>query len=75
VRRAFLLGEAPPNRIERIDDRRQEFAEIFGLAASGFSFLDNHLHVLVRLDLKVANDWSDLGVVRRGGPLFPPRDR
>ena len=38
------------------------------------SILDNHLHLLVRLDPEAAG-WSDEDVVRRWGRLFPPRDR
>jgi hypothetical protein len=37
--------------------------------------LDNHLHLLVRLDPDVAQAWSDDEVVRRWGRLFPPRDK
>ncbi len=37
--------------------------------------MDNHLHVLVRLDQQVAAGWSDEEVVRRWGRLFPPRDK
>ena len=37
--------------------------------------LDNHLHVLVRLDTDIAAGWSDEEVVRRWGRLFPPRDK
>ena len=45
------------------------------MAVGGFSVLDNHLHLLVRLDPDVANGWSDEEVVRRWGRLFPPRDK
>jgi hypothetical protein len=37
--------------------------------------MDNHLHVLVRLDPEVAASWSDQEVVRRWGRLFPRRDK
>jgi hypothetical protein len=37
--------------------------------------MDNHLHVLVRLDPEVAGGWSDEDVVRQWGRLFPPRDK
>jgi hypothetical protein len=37
--------------------------------------IDNHLHVLVRLDPEIANGWSEEEVVRRWGRLFPPRDK
>jgi hypothetical protein len=43
-------------------------------AVGGFSILDNHLHVLVRLDPDVVMNWSDEDVVQRWGRLFPPRD-
>ena len=41
----------------------------------GFAVLDNHLHLLVRLDPDVGQGWSDEDVVRRWGRLFPPRDK
>jgi hypothetical protein len=75
VRRAFLLGEGPDDRKEWIEHRVQELAEVFAIAIGGFSVLDNHLHLLVRLDPDIAKDWSDEEVVRRWGRLFPPRDK
>ena len=80
VRRAFLLSEgmlreSPLNRKQWIERRLQELAEIFAVAVGGFSVMDNHLHVLVRLDPDLAKDWSDEEVVRRWGRLFPPRDK
>jgi len=75
VRRAFLLGEGESDRKLWIDHRLQELAGIFSIAVGGFSVLDNHLHVLVRLDPQVAAGWSDEDVVRRWGRLFPPRDQ
>ncbi len=50
VRRAFLLGEGPLNRKEWIENRVQELSEIFAIPVGSFSVLDNHLHLLVRLD-------------------------
>ena len=75
VRRAFLLSEGPTDRKLWIDHRLQELAGIFAVSVGGFSVLDNHLHVLVRLDSDVAGGWSDEEVVRRWGRLFPPRDK
>ena len=43
--------------------------------SAGSRCIDNHLHVLVRLDPDVADDWSDEEVVRRWARLFPPRDK
>jgi hypothetical protein len=75
VRRAFLLGEGGQNRKEWLESRLEELADIFAVAVGGFSVLDNHLHVLLRLDPDVAEAWSDEEVVRRWGRLFPPRDK
>ena len=75
MRRAFLLGEGPLDRKEWIEKRLQELAQIFAVAVGGFSVLDNHLHLLVRLDPDIASGWSDEEVVRRWGRLFPPRDK
>ncbi len=75
VRRAFLLSEGPLDRKQWIDERLQELAEIFAVSVGGYSVMDNHLHVLVRLDPDVAKHWSDEEVVRRWGRLFPPRDK
>src|SRR6185312_13432535 len=74
VRRAFLLGEGALDRKQWIEDRLEELAQIFSIAVAGFAVLDNHLHVLVRLDPEVAEGWSDEEVARRWGRLFPPRD-
>ena len=39
-----------------IENRLEELAEIFAVAVGGFSVMDNHLHVLVRLDPDVATN-------------------
>jgi REP element-mobilizing transposase RayT len=75
VRRAFLLADGKFDRKEWIDRRLQELAEIFAVSVAGFSVMDNHLHVLLRLDPDVVQAWSDEAVVRRWGRLFPPRDK
>jgi hypothetical protein len=75
VRRALLLGEGLFDRRQWVEDRIEELAQIFAVGVGGFSVMDNHLHLLVRLDQKVAGDWSDDEVVRRWGRLYPPRDK
>jgi REP element-mobilizing transposase RayT len=40
-----------------------ELADIFAVAVGGFSVMNNHLHVLLRLDPDVAEAWSDEEVV------------
>jgi hypothetical protein len=75
VRRACLLGNKEHNRKEWIESRLQELAGCFAVAVGGFSVMNNHLHVLLRLDPDVAAGWSDEEVVRRWGRLCPPRDK
>jgi hypothetical protein len=75
VRRAFLLGEGDSDRKQWIEHRLEELAGVFAVSVGGFAVLDNHLHVLVRLDPQIAAGWSDEDVVRRWGTLFPPRDQ
>jgi REP element-mobilizing transposase RayT len=75
VRRAYLLGDKEHNRKEWIESRLQELAGCFAVAVAGFSVMNNHLHVLLRLDPDVAAGWSDEDVVRRWGRLCPPRDK
>ena len=74
VRRARLLGEKQ-DRKDWIEHRLKELAEIFGISVAGFAVLDNHLHLLVRLDPETVKNWSDEEVIRRWARLFPPRDR
>ena len=74
VRQAFLLGDQP-DRKSWIDHRLHELAEIFAISVAGFAVLDNHVHLLLRLDPDVAVAWADEELVRRWGRLFPPRYR
>ena len=73
VRRAFLCGEGYEHRKQWIEDRLQLLAQNFAVSICGFSVMDNHLHVLVRLDPGVADSWSDEEVVRRWIAVYPPR--
>src|SRR5436305_9944634 len=75
VRRAFLLGDEHQDRKSWIEHRLQELADIFAISVGGFAILDNHLHLLVRLDPALGQGWTDEEIVRRWGQLFPPRDK
>ena len=57
VRRALLLGDGENNRKAWIENRLEELGGIFAIAIGGFAVLDNHLHVLLRLDHEVAAGW------------------
>src|ERR1700679_1300616 len=58
VRRALLLGEGLLDRKQWVEDRIEELARIFAVGVGGFSVMDNHLHLLVRLDPEIAKDWA-----------------
>jgi len=75
VRRAFLCGGEYAHRKAWIENRLQELSRIFAIEVCGYAVLDNHLHVLVRVEPERASGWSDDEVVRRWGRLYPPRGK
>jgi REP element-mobilizing transposase RayT len=72
VRRAFLCGEGFEHRKAWIEARLEVLAKQFAVSICGFAILDNHLHVLCRLDPGVADGWTDEDVVRRWIAVYPP---
>ena len=75
VRRAFLVPDGLHDRKAWLQNRIEELSKIFAISVAGFAILDNHLHMLVRLDPDVAKRWSAEKVARRWGQLHPPRNR
>jgi REP element-mobilizing transposase RayT len=73
VRRAFLCGEGFEHRKQWIEDRLEVLAGCFAVSVCGFSVMDNHLHVLVRLDEVDAKGWSAEEVIRRWITAYPPK--
>ena len=73
VRRAYLCGEGYEHRKQWIEQRLELLAENFAVAVCGFAVMDNHLHVLVRVDPDEARRWSDQEVVRRWTRVYPPK--
>lgn len=72
VRRAFLCGEGVTHRKAWIEARLEVLAKHFAISVCGFAILDNHLHVLCRLDPGIADGWSDEDVVRRWIAVYRP---
>ena len=75
-RRAHLFGEVGPDAVDRkawIENRLKQLDDIFAVSVGGFSVLDNHLHLLLRIDVDQPSTWSDEEVVRRWFRLYPPR--
>ena len=80
VRRAFLLAEdggneSPFDRKAWIDARLKELDAIFAISVGGFSVLDNHFHLLLRVDTLIAKGWSAEEVACRWFRLCPPRGK
>jgi hypothetical protein len=75
VRRAFLCGPGAEHRKVWIENRIQELVGIFAIECGGFAILDNHVHLLLRLDSALAGKWSDADVARRWLTLFPICDQ
>jgi len=73
VRRAYLCGDGFEHRKQWIEDRLKELADSFAVAVCGYAIMDNHLHVLARLDPELAENWSDEEVLRRWLTVYPPK--
>ncbi len=75
VRRAYLLGEGENvgQREDWIENRLRELDSIFAVSVGGFAILDNHLHLLLRVDRDVAKSWTDEEIVRRWFRLYLPK--
>ena len=73
VRRAMLCGQGYEHRKQWIEQRLELLADSFALSVCGFAAMDNHLHVLVRLDPDQFGAWSAEEVVRRWMAVYPPK--
>lgn len=74
VRRAMLCGDVQSHRKQWIEDRLRQLAGIFAIDVCGFAIMDNHLHVLLRLDAQRAQRWTDVEIAEKWLELCPPRD-
>ncbi len=74
VRAQHLLGgDKGTERKAWIEKRLETLSESFSIATGGFACLDNHLHVLCRLDPEEAKTWSNEEVMRRWINIYPPK--
>ena len=70
----MLCGEGFEHRKQWIEDRIELLAEYFAISVGGFAVMENHLHLLVRLDPEELKSWSDEEVVRRWITVYTPRN-
>jgi hypothetical protein len=73
VRRAHLCGEGFEHRKQWIENRLETLDGCFAVSVCGFAVMDNHLHVLVRVDADDARSWSAEDVIRRWVVAYPPK--
>jgi REP element-mobilizing transposase RayT len=66
-----LCGEGFEHRKQWIEDRLETLSRCFAVSVCGFAVMDNHLHVLVRLDPSDVAAWSAEEVVRRWMTVYP----
>ncbi|GIU46662.1 transposase [Shewanella algidipiscicola] len=76
VRRAFLCGDDAYSG-KNYDHRRSwiesllfELTAAFAIDVAAFAVMSNHLHVVLRIDIKTANRWTDRKVLEQWHKLF-----
>lgn len=74
VRLAFLMKTGSVDRKQWIENRLKKLTMNFAIGVGGFSILDNHLHVVVRLEPDSSEEWSAEEVIRRWIEIYPPRN-
>lgn len=81
VRRAFLCGLDPltgfnfEHRRQWIVDRIKRVCAVFAVDLCAYAIMNNHYHIVVRINTARANNWSNEEVAQRwmqlfSGPLF-----
>ena len=73
VRGAHLCGGIYEHRKVWLEKRLEFLASQFAVSVASFVIMDNHLHVLVRLDPENVDKWSDEEVAKRWLTLCTPR--
>lgn len=80
VRRAWLCGKDPlsgrsyEHRRRWLEDRVLFLCQRFAVELYGYAMMDNHYHLIVRVEPQAPRAWDDAEVAKRWLDLFPPRD-
>ena len=76
VRRAFLTGvddytgKSYEHRREWIEEQILSLADIFAIDVAAYAVMSNHFHLVLRIDIESANNWSDREVVEHWHQCF-----
>lgn len=77
TRQLFLLGSCDESREQRkgvLLAQLQKLARFTAIGVGGFSVMDNHMHLLLKVDVEQATAWSTREVAERWLALHPPRN-
>jgi REP element-mobilizing transposase RayT len=78
VRRAFLCGNDAytgtnyDHRREWIADKIKELGQVFAIDICAYAVMSNHYHVVLKVNQKQAQNWTDEEVIARWTSLFAP---
>jgi len=76
VRRAFLCGEDKftgqdySHRKQWIVDKIKELSATYAIDVCAYAIMSNHYHIVLHVDEKQAEQWSDAEVIKRWYQLF-----
>ncbi len=76
VRRAFLCGvddysgKCYEHRRDWVESRLLELAAVFSIDLCAYAVMSNHLHLVLRVDLKTATEWTLEQVLQRWHLLY-----
>ncbi|MES9903344.1 MAG: transposase, partial [Sedimenticola sp.] len=76
VRRAFLCGEDSltgknfEHRKQWVVNRLTELSSLFAIDIAAFSVLENHYHLVLRIDRQAVDNWSEAELMERWQQLF-----
>ena len=76
VRKAWLTGvdsdtgKSYEHRREWVESQLLKLGEVFAIDIAAYAVMSNHLHLVLRIDIELANSWSDSEVVEQWHQLF-----
>ncbi len=76
VRRAYLCGEdkytgqSYEHRREWIADKLKSLSDLFAIDIAAYAVMNNHYHLVLRVDKEMAEKWTHTAVIERWGELF-----
>ncbi|OBT09397.1 transposase [Vibrio sp. UCD-FRSSP16_10] len=80
VRRAYLCGNDPfsgnnyDHRRTWVESLLIKLKSVFAIDIAAFAVMSNHLHVILRVDIDTANNWTDREVLEHWHLLFKGDD-